>query len=391
MLKPSQCKPCPLYSLSNGFSKPEGTGSNGVLIIGEALGHNEMIDGLPFRERGAAGSLLEQCFRITRTFRQQYLIDNIVRCQPPNDNLHGYGYEADAIKCCTDNYASRVLSNPNIRVILALGAVSFRHLTGLQGKKMGIGDLRGYVVSSSDSKYKVIGSYHPAHIRRGKLAWTDYLIHDLRKAKGVADGLYESYTTDNLYHHMYSLNPTIDDAKSFFYRVKDNPNLDLAYDIETPHSSELEEDEREEETGSQILSIQFSLGKGEGIFMPWEGNYIKVAKAILKRSNRKLSFNGWHFDNPKLLSNGVVVDGKMIDLMWQWHHLKPDLEMGLGKVASMCDFPFPWKHMSMDKRMERFYGCVDVDVLHWIKAKLDFIMRSMKVPGYEENIITVAS
>ena len=28
-----------------------------------------------------------------------------------------------------------------------------------------------------------------------------------------------------------------------------------------------------------------------------------------------------------------------------------------------------------------FYGCVDVDVLHWIEPKLDKVLESMKVPN----------
>jgi uracil-DNA glycosylase family 4 len=384
MLKPFDCRGCPLDTLGNGFSKQEGLCTNGVLLLGEGLGHNEFIDGLPFRPRGAAGSLLEQCFRITRTSRVDYLLDNIIRCQPPNDQLHGYGYEHEAIECCTRNYSSRVLNDSRVRVILALGAVAFRTATSISGKKLDISNLRGYVIKSDNNRFgkgdiPIIGTYHPAHIRRGKLAYTDYLVHDLRKALNVANGRYKNFCQPDDYPANYILEPSIDDAKSFFYRVKDSPKLDVAYDIETPMSGEMEEDERDEDTGNQINSVQFSLGRGEGIYMPWEGNYIKVAQAILRRMNRKLCFNGWHFDNPKLRNNGSVINGRIVDLMWKFHHLKPDLELGLQKVASMCDFPFYWKHFALDKRMEKFYGCVDVDVLHWIEPKLEGVLGSMKI------------
>ena len=45
----------------------------------------------------------------------------------------------------------------------------------------------------------------------------------------------------------------------------------------------------------------------------------------------------------------------------------------------MCDWPFIWKHFANDKRMERFYGCVDVEVLHWIEEKIEKVMKGMKV------------
>src|SRR3954463_8355671 len=100
MLKPCECLNCSLYSLSNGFSKPEGLCTNGVLCLGEGLGHHEMIDGLPFRPQGASGSLLELAFRLTRTSREQYLIDNVIRCQPPGDSLLHERYEHTAIEHC---------------------------------------------------------------------------------------------------------------------------------------------------------------------------------------------------------------------------------------------------------------------------------------------------
>lgn len=348
--------------------------------MGEGLGHNEAIDGLPFRPRGAAGSLLEQVFRICRTDRSQFLIDNIIRCQPPNDNLHGFGYEYDAIQHCTKAYSHRVYGDSRVRAILALGAIAFRNITGISGKKQNISDLRGYVVRNDKFSVPIVGSYHPAHIRRGKLAYTDYLIHDLRKVMGVANGSYKSYCSIDNYKHNYILNPSIDDAKSYFYKIKDSPQVVVAYDIETPNSADMSEDEREEILGEQILSIQFSTGKGDGIYLPWEGNYIKVAQAILRRENTKLVFNGWNFDNPKLLVNRCEIKGRNIDVMWGFHYLKPDLEMNLQSVASMCDWPMAWKFLAQDPRMQRLYGCFDVDSLHWIWPKIDGIMGSMKVP-----------
>jgi uracil-DNA glycosylase family 4 len=381
MIKPRDCNGCPLDKLSYSFSLPEGHCSLGVGLLGEGLGHNEAIDGLPFRPRGAAGSLLEQAFRIVRVDRPQFLLDNVVRCQPPNNELHGYGYEGDAINHCHRAYGKRFFDNPNINIILCLGSVAFRHATGIEGKRQNISDLRGYPITSPKFNNRlVIGTYHPAAIRRGKLAWTDYLIHDLRKAIGVSNGTFRSYGSADKYKQSYHLYPGIDDAKDFYFRVKDaGTNSQIGYDIETPLSADAEEDERDEITGNEINSIQFSLGKGEGIFFPWEGEYVKIAHKILSLDNRKLCFNGWHFDNPKLRANNVSINGKIVDLMWKFHHFKPDLEMGLQKVASLCEFPFPWKHFSLDKRMERFYGCVDAEVLHWIDPKLDSVMGSMKV------------
>ena len=53
-----------------GFSQTEGTGSNGVLVVGEALGGEEARDGLPFRPKAAAGSKLEEAFKLPPSNRR---------------------------------------------------------------------------------------------------------------------------------------------------------------------------------------------------------------------------------------------------------------------------------------------------------------------------------
>ena len=53
--KPASCDGCPCPG--EGFSRPEGRGTLGVLIVGEALGEH---DGLPFRPNAPAGSVLER-------------------------------------------------------------------------------------------------------------------------------------------------------------------------------------------------------------------------------------------------------------------------------------------------------------------------------------------
>src|SRR5438105_2182096 len=115
MIKPSSCNGCPLEKISDGFSLPEGTGSSGVAIIGEALGWTEYLDGLPFRPRAQAGSKLEECFKLASrelgqpVTRSQFKIFNVVNCHPPGDKLSGASYEMGAIKCC-NQYVDKVLS-----------------------------------------------------------------------------------------------------------------------------------------------------------------------------------------------------------------------------------------------------------------------------------------
>ena len=54
------------------------------------------------------------------------------------------------------------------KVILALGGVALRELTGLSGEKCGIGMTRGFIIPSlSYGEIPVVGSFHPSFLRRG--------------------------------------------------------------------------------------------------------------------------------------------------------------------------------------------------------------------------------
>lgn len=58
MQKPSLCDGCILRERGFGFSTPDGDGTLGVMGIGPHIGHDEAIDGLPFRPRAASGASL---------------------------------------------------------------------------------------------------------------------------------------------------------------------------------------------------------------------------------------------------------------------------------------------------------------------------------------------
>src|SRR4030095_1456469 len=146
--KPEACIGCALYGDGKGFVRTEGTGSLGVLIIGEAGGKSEKQQGLPFRPFAQAGSQLETIIKLAGFSRQQFGIGNIVNCQPPNDWLSGAPYEVAAIGHC-QVHRDRFVANYRPKCILALGEIAFRTLTGLAGEKQTISHMRGYVLDST--------------------------------------------------------------------------------------------------------------------------------------------------------------------------------------------------------------------------------------------------
>lgn len=381
LTKPSCCASCVLYQNGCGFIQPEGSGSLGVMIIGEAAGAQEASDGLPFRPHAASGSLLERCFRRCGWSREQFYISNVLKCQPPGNALDGEKYEYLAIANC-QHFLDDEIAAMKPRCILALGGVAARTLTGMAGHKQGISSIRGFVLNSPRYGIPVVCSLHPAYLRRGYMKYMGILIRDMQLAVQVA----QQGIPADLYPARYLEQPTKEKFNEFVLRVIDgDPTRPVAYDIETSFSHSEDEDEVSVDSNA-ITLVQFSLGPGEGIAVPWTREYIDGCKVILGSPNPKLGFNVYHFDNPKLRAAGCEVKGDITDLMWAWHALQPDLPRGLQPVASFYAPEFgPWKHTSgMDLAN---YGCKDVDILQRIWPKLQADMKQHGVwDCYERHV-----
>lgn len=379
MLKPNYCVEsfCPLRNIGTGFSQPDGKGTSGVIICGESLGHDEAIDGLPFRPKAQAGSKLEEIFRLVGVGRDQFYIWNVIACQPPGNRLENTSYEQLAISKCHKYFDKYVggYSTSHTKTILALGNIPLKTLTGVSGsakEKQSISFLRGYVL---DSRYgPVVGGYHPSFLKRGSPHFTPSLVADLRKALDVANGKYTDYPSHPSYKKpKYQEYPSLDEVRSFYYKARDNSNLPISCDIETENSRDVEEDERDDLEGGEIIQVQFSIEKRTGIAVPYKNGFVKVIDDIFNLPNIKLGFNWWNFDHPRVKAKGHKVNGHVYDLMWMFKHYHPKLERGLQKVASLFNFPFPWKHL-MGANLQ-WYGCADVDAPLWIYEKLPGLMK----------------
>lgn len=429
MQKPPECSDCylakevqtknGLIQLGQSFSLPEGSPKFGVEIVGESLGRHEAQEGLPFRPNGESGSLITSIIenltihdpklgKARKMVRGDFRWDNVVKCRPPDDELAGKVYEKDAIEHCRvhsyRSYNSKFNpdnsgcdnDNSTQRVILALGGVAFKELTGISGKKRGIEDVRGYVFRSHNYNSLVIGSLHPSFIRHGNSRFTNALIYDVKKALNVASGSYRSYSDNADYKNPeFVRDGKLEALVSLFYRLRDNSNLPIYYDIENPYTKKGEEEDEKgdlendeegngKESDHEITSIQFAYSKDWAINVPWEKPFIKVALAILALENEKIGANVWHHDNPRLEANGARIGGRIHDLMWAWHHLQSGLWKGLQRIGSFFDVPRDWKYLGLsgDEKDDNDYGCWDVIAPAYIWPSL---VKKMKAVGVWES------
>jgi len=245
-------------------------------------------------------------------------------------------------------------------VTIAFGDTALRIATGLAGPKLGVRHLAGFALPAPTGV--VIPCFHPLYIRQGHGSHMGVLMRALRLAMELAkSGAQPLAPTPDAPPPGYITHPTLEQALEF--EAACSGARYIAYDIETPYSTE--EDSAEEAEGEQpIKSIQFSCRSGEGIYFPWRGAFCDSAHRILSNPVDKLGWNVWRFDNPILTASGCAIGGANHDLMWAWHHSQPDLPRGLQFAAAQQGWPWPWKHL--DNAAPEFYGIVDVDVLQFM-------------------------
>lgn len=170
----AKCTLCVLAETRTKVVFGAGSARSGIVLIGEAPGANEDMQGLPFV--GRSGQLLDRLLAETGIARADVYICNVVKCRPPA-NRDPRPEEAAA---CAP-YLRAQLEALRPRVLCALGLHATRWL--LPGKEP-MAKLRGRALD-----YKgipTIATYHPAAILRSPRL-KDNALADLRLARELAE------------------------------------------------------------------------------------------------------------------------------------------------------------------------------------------------------------
>jgi uracil-DNA glycosylase family 4 len=355
--KPASCSTC----LGGGWPdqgfmpSADGSGRNGVLLVGEALGEAEAWKGRPFQ--GKAGLALAQMFQRVGLNREDFLIDNVIRCRPPDNKLNGEVYEQEVVFKCRPHLDGS-LGDSRVRAVVPMGEVAFQRVCGLD-KKWKITPSRGYVWRSEGGKW-ALPTFHPAFIMRGNHKLSGVFLNDLLRAVKVAK---EGFTP----HRLVALldpSPLVAEAFAASYEahlVGGEPSP-LAYDIETPMKAEgLDEGELAVDDPSYIiLRVGIAFREGEALSVPFTLPYMNVIRRLLGSPGPKVVWNA-SYDRPRLEANGVPVEGPEWDMMWGWHVLNSDLPKGLAFVAPFyCHDQMAWKHLSNVEPAR--YNAIDAEV-----------------------------
>lgn len=341
-----------------------GTGDNGVLLIGEAAGEHEALQGEGFV--GKAGEYLFSQLKRIGIDREGFRIANVLSCRPPDNILAKASYEAEAIATCSplldatiDAHIVHCSAVHKTPVIVALGRIAFKRIMGLGERSPLMGeDYLSYVHWSEHYGCWTLACDHPSYLLRGNHHLTPVLCNTIAKAMEIAK---DRFSYDN---PTYILDPEPAVFQQWvldYQRVlKSNPDTFLSYDIETPYKKGKSEDaiSSADDESFIILRCSFAYDTSSAISVPWKGDYIPILERLFTTEGGTIF--GWNnngYDDERVIAQ-MPIRGTIIDAMTAWHVLNSTLPKALGYVT-----PFYWREAPMWKHLSHsspaLYNAID--------------------------------
>ena len=148
------CESCDLCKNRTNVVIYRGSRKAPLMIIGEAPGESEDLEGKPFV--GRSGKLLQNLINSFGISEEDYHICNICKCRPPENRRP----EPSEIKACKTHLAEQFrLVKP--KIILLCGSTAYE---GFFNEKPLMGQVRGNFTVRNG--YEIMTTYHPAYALR---------------------------------------------------------------------------------------------------------------------------------------------------------------------------------------------------------------------------------
>ncbi|HOG29374.1 MAG TPA: uracil-DNA glycosylase, partial [Vicinamibacterales bacterium] len=125
-----------------------------LMFVGEAPGHDEDLQGVPFV--GRAGQLLTKIIESIGCSREDVYIANVIKCRPPENR----NPEPDEVASC-EPFMLRQVESIRPKVIVALGTFAAQALLRTSDP---ISRLRGRLLHYGAAR--LIPTFHPAYLLR---------------------------------------------------------------------------------------------------------------------------------------------------------------------------------------------------------------------------------
>lgn len=165
---------CNLKKMATNTVFSDGNPNSKVMVIGEAPGNHEDLQGIPFC--GDSGKVLDDMFRgIHMTRKENFYITNVLFWRPPGNRR-----PTDEELAICRPFVERHIELMNPEVIVLVGSTS---MTALLGITEPIGQIRGKFMDYSPKflprTIKTLTLFHPSYLMRQsskkKVAWQDML------------------------------------------------------------------------------------------------------------------------------------------------------------------------------------------------------------------------
>lgn len=325
------------------------------MLIGEAWGEEEEKQHRPFV--GTAGWILDGMLSANGITRRECYVTNVfnLRPKPSNDVKNLCGTKAEGIpnlpplvkgKYVLAKYAKELerlyseIRKVNPNVIVALGATAAWALLHSSGIKAIRGSIAfTHPVLPLERPYKVLPTIHPAAVGRD---WSQrpIVIADLEKAKRESNVAWFKRPARSLW-----LYPTLEDL-ALYERTFILPAKELAGDIETEQN--------------QVTCISFSPNPANSIIIPFVCNS-RPGKNYWETLDQELE--AWNYVRRWCAMKPTTWQNGMFDIqqLWRFYHIpvplanedtmllhhafQPEMEKGLGFLASIYTDEPSWKQM----------------------------------------------
>ena len=150
------CRNCSLAESCTRKVPGKGFQQADLMIVGEAPGRDEDIQGLPFV--GRAGKLLDKMLQAIDLDLDKVYITNILKCRPPNNR----DPRPEEVQACSQFLKAQIaLVQP--KVMLSVGRISAQNLLREQSP---LGRLRTRQHTLPDTRIPLLVTYHPAYLLR---------------------------------------------------------------------------------------------------------------------------------------------------------------------------------------------------------------------------------
>ena len=323
-----------------------------VAIVGEAYSFEEEKAGRSFI--GASGWLLDQLLSSVGIARRDCLVTNVFNLRPARNDVEslcgkqseGFGPALKRGKYVRREYAPEIerlyneirTSDPNIIVALGTTAAwALLHSSGIRSIRGALAVTPDAVSSRLGRPYKVLPTYHPAAVLR---QWNlrPIVTADLEKAKRQSDDPIFRRPSRRIW-----LRPTLEDLARYEQDEIRGATI-LSADIETKQD--------------QITCIGFAPRADSAIVIPFfsqpgvsywptKGEEVAAWEYVRRwlRDYPTVFQNGLYDINFLWSRYGIPVPRAEEDTMLLHHAMQPEIEKGLGFLASLYTDEPSWKHM----------------------------------------------